>query len=116
MQANSSVPLILNPNRADPPITPITEILVRASLRAFGIPFSNVSLLRMERTGAFPKRFYLSEKVPAWRLSDVRAWVEARQRAAEPNTMTEKATTAKRRRRLNARGQNGSEYTNDPHA
>ena len=76
-------------------------VLIKASLKAIGIPFSNATLCRMERRGLFPRRFYLSQKTPVWKASDVIAWIAERAASAgAPNTTTEQATKGKVRRRL----------------
>lgn len=42
------------------------------------IPVSNVTLRRMIRDGRFPAPVELSEGIKAWRVQDVRAWIEAK--------------------------------------
>jgi prophage regulatory protein len=42
------------------------------------IPFSACTLWRKVRTGEFPKPVKLSERVTAWRVGDVRAWLRER--------------------------------------
>lgn len=39
------------------------------------LPFSAATLWRMARAGTFPKPIKLSERVTAWRVGDVRAWM-----------------------------------------
>jgi len=39
------------------------------------IPFSKATLWRKVKTGGFPKLLKLSERVTAWRVGDVRAWM-----------------------------------------
>jgi len=41
------------------------------------LPFSPSTLWRMVRAGAFPAPVKLSQGVTAWRVEDVRAWLEA---------------------------------------
>lgn len=43
------------------------------------IPFSAATLWRKVRSGEFPAPIKLSEKVTAWRVGDVRAWLNAKQ-------------------------------------
>jgi prophage regulatory protein len=54
------------------------RILDRKALRAKGVPFSNVHLLRLEKAGKFPRRFSLTENRIAWLETDVDAWIEER--------------------------------------
>lgn len=42
------------------------------------LPFSAPTLWRKVRAGTFPKPMKLSERVTAWRVGDVRAWLRAR--------------------------------------
>lgn len=55
--------LVRNPRRKD--IVPL-------------LPFSATTLWRMVAAKAFPQPVKLSTKVTAWRVEDVRAWMEAR--------------------------------------
>jgi len=53
-----------------------SRLLTRAQLpELIGRVFSNGHLLRMEKDGLFPKRFYLSPRSPVWRAHDIKAWV-----------------------------------------
>lgn len=40
------------------------------------LPFSSSTLWRMVKSGDFPAPVKLSERVTAWRVEDVRAWME----------------------------------------
>ena len=74
-------------------------VLVRAQLKAeLGITFSNPTLIRLEKKGEFPKRFYLSSKLPVWRTSEVVSWIEAKRHAFAPNDTTKHATEGKKQR------------------
>lgn len=42
------------------------------------IPFSGPTLWRKVKTGEFPKPIKLSERVTAWRVEDVRAWLDSK--------------------------------------
>ena len=78
------------------------KVLIRAQLKAgLGITFSNPTLLRLERKGRFPKRFYLTEKTPVWRESEVVEWLDAKRHASThaPNRATANATEANTRKR-----------------
>ena len=39
------------------------------------LPFSAATLWRMARAGTFPKPIKLAQRVTAWRVGDVRAWI-----------------------------------------
>lgn len=39
------------------------------------LPFSAATLWRMAKAGTFPKPIKLSERVTAWKVGDVRAWI-----------------------------------------
>ncbi len=41
------------------------------------LPFSAATLWRMAKAGTFPKPVKLSERVTAWKVGDVRAWMAA---------------------------------------
>ena len=42
------------------------------------LPFSSPTLWRMVKAGKFPAPVKLSERVTAWRVEDVRAWMHSR--------------------------------------
>ncbi len=42
------------------------------------LPFSSPTLWRMVKAGKFPAPVKLSERVTAWRVEDVRAWMQTR--------------------------------------
>jgi len=41
------------------------------------LPFSSATLWRMVKTGTFPKPVKLSTRITAWRISDVKKWLES---------------------------------------
>ncbi len=41
----------------------------------FGIQYSRIHLARLEKTGKFPKRIFLSTKRVAWRASELMDWM-----------------------------------------
>lgn len=43
------------------------------------LPFSPATLYRMVRRGTFPKPLKLSENISAWKVEDIRAWMDAQQ-------------------------------------
>jgi predicted DNA-binding transcriptional regulator AlpA len=50
-------------------------------LKPLGIPYSRQHLATLEANGQFPARVHLSERVIAWRLSDVVGWMNSRGQA-----------------------------------
>lgn len=51
------------------------------------IPLSDRTIFDMEKRGEFPQRFCLSNRVVAWDLAEVDAWIEARKNARESMQM-----------------------------
>ena len=54
--------------------------LVQSPKRPHGtapLPFSSATLWRMSKKGTFPKPIKLAQRVTAWRVGDVRAWLNA---------------------------------------
>jgi prophage regulatory protein len=52
--------------------------LVRSPLNPSGpLPFSSHTLWRKVRDGSFPPPLKLASRVTAWRVSDVRTWMES---------------------------------------
>lgn len=45
------------------------------------LPFSPATFWRKVKEGAFPKPVKLGERITAWRVGDVRAWIEAQANA-----------------------------------
>lgn len=43
------------------------------------LPFSGPTLWRKVRSGDFPKPVKLSERITAWRVSDVRKWINGKE-------------------------------------
>lgn len=41
------------------------------------LPFSGPTLWRMVKSGKFPRPHKLSQRVTAWKVCDVRAWIKA---------------------------------------
>lgn len=56
------------------------RLLTRFDLRDLGIRYVNVSLLRLERAGKFPKRVYLSSHRVAWWESEIHAYLDTKSR------------------------------------
>ena len=54
------------------------RVLDRKALRAKGVYYSNVHLLRLEAENKFPKRFNLTENRVAWLEEEVDLWIRER--------------------------------------
>lgn len=54
---------------------PETGYIRQAQLIPDVVPFSSATLWRKCQSGDFPKPVKLSERVTAWRVSDVRTWL-----------------------------------------
>lgn len=46
------------------------------------IPFSACTVWRKAKKGTFPKPVKLSEQITAWRVEDIRAWMQSKDEAA----------------------------------
>ncbi len=57
---------------------PDTGYLRQAQLIPHVVPISSATLWRGVVSGKFPKPVKLSERVTAWRVGDVRKWLEAK--------------------------------------
>jgi prophage regulatory protein len=55
-----------------------TGYIRQAQLIPAIIPFSSPTLWRMVKAGTFPAPVKLSARVTAWRVEDVRAWMQSR--------------------------------------
>ena len=62
------------------------RILDKKALRAKGVPYSNVHLLRLERADKFPKRFNLTENRVAWLEEEIDRWIRERVTASSRRT------------------------------
>lgn len=78
------------PSASAPPL----RFLTRSQLKeAKGIGWSNPVLLRKERAGQFPKRTYISQKLPVWAEHQIDAWMLGKMNGPRAtNTLTAKAT------------------------
>ena len=61
---------------------PSTGYVRQSQLIPAPVPFSSATLWRKCKSGEFPKPVKLSERVTAWEVGEVRAWLEARARKA----------------------------------
>lgn len=53
------------------------RLITRAELRQI-VPYTGQHILRMEKTGKFPRRIKVGPNRVAWLLSEIEAWVAAR--------------------------------------
>ena len=59
------------------PDFPKTGFVRQSEIIPSPIPFSPATLWRKVKDGTFPAPVKLSERVTAWRVEDVRAWVQS---------------------------------------
>jgi predicted DNA-binding transcriptional regulator AlpA len=57
---------------------PATGYVRQSQLIPAIVPFSSATLWRNVKNGSFPAPVKLSDRVTAWRVEDVRAWMESR--------------------------------------
>ena len=57
---------------------PVTGYIRQAQLIPIILPFSGATLWRKVKSGEFPKPVKLSARVTAWRVEDVREWMQSR--------------------------------------
>jgi predicted DNA-binding transcriptional regulator AlpA len=62
---------------------PATGFIRQAQLIPHVVPFSSATLWRRCKAGLFPKPVKLSERVTAWRVGDVREFLEAQQKGGK---------------------------------
>lgn len=70
---------------ADATALPATGFLRQPRVLAC-VPFSRATLWRRVRQKAFPAPVKLSTRITAWRVEDVRRWIDSHAAAAEPET------------------------------
>ncbi len=80
-QSRSGNDLVMNPL----PMANVVAISRKELLSK--IPLSDRTIFDMEKRGEFPQRFCLSNRVVAWALAEVDAWIEARKSAREDTQM-----------------------------
>ena len=56
---------------------PATGFVRQSQLIPAPVPFSSATLWRRVKAGTFPAPYKLSERVTAWRVEDVRLWLDA---------------------------------------
>lgn len=57
---------------------PETGYLRQSQLIPVIFPFSHATLWRNVKAGTFPRPVKLSARITAWRVEDIRAWMDAR--------------------------------------
>lgn len=58
---------------------PVTGYIRQSQLIPIILPFSSATLWRKVKAGDFPRPIKLSERVSAWRVEDIRAWMASRE-------------------------------------
>ena len=59
---------------------PFRRTIRRQELRLI-VPLAETTIYKMERRGAFPRRFNLTPRCVVWDLAEVEAWIEQRKQA-----------------------------------
>ena len=57
---------------------PATGYVRQSQLIPGIVPFSSATLWREVKSGAFPSPVKLSQRITAWRVEDVREWMQSR--------------------------------------
>jgi prophage regulatory protein len=57
---------------------PATGYVRQSQLIPTIVPFSSATLWRKVKAGVFPSPVKLSERVTAWRVEDIRTWMQSR--------------------------------------
>jgi prophage regulatory protein len=70
---------LMKSNAAQPPLR---RYIRRHQLRQI-VPLADTTIYEMEQRRAFPRRFYLTPRCPAWDLAEVEAWIDRRRRDSE---------------------------------
>lgn len=64
-----------------PGTLPATGYVRQSQLIPFIVPFSPATLWRKVKAGEFPKPVKLSKRVSAWRVEEIRSWMQQRNSA-----------------------------------
>lgn len=75
-----AAPLAPGANDA-PPLLPHTGFVRESRLLVF-LPFSHSTLWRRVRAKTFPEPVRISGRITAWRVEDIRAWIEQQGRGS----------------------------------
>ena len=57
---------------------PESQYIRQSQLIPFIVPFSSATLWRKVGTGEFPKPVKLSERITAWKTSDIKTWLDSK--------------------------------------
>jgi prophage regulatory protein len=60
---------------------PETGFVGQSQLVPDVLPFSSATLWRLVKAGKFPASVRLADRITAWHVEDIRAWMQARRRA-----------------------------------
>lgn len=60
---------------------PASGFIRQAQLIPTVVPFSSATLWRKCKSGVFPRPVKLSERVTAWKVADIRDWLQAQNAA-----------------------------------
>ena len=63
------------------------------------VPLADTTIYEMERSGEFPRRFYLTSKCVVWDLEEVEAWLTERRAASRAGTFERASDPDVRRRK-----------------
>lgn len=55
-------------------------VIINKKQLALIVPYSPQHILRLEKSGKFPRRIKIGDRRVGWRLSDVEAWLAERMR------------------------------------
>ena len=61
---------------------PLPRYVRRSQLRKI-VPLADTTIYEMELRNDFPRRIYLTSRVPVWSLTEVEAWIDQRRRDSE---------------------------------
>jgi predicted DNA-binding transcriptional regulator AlpA len=67
---------------------PTTGYIRQAQLIPTILPFSSATLWRKIKVGDFPQPVKLSERITAWRVEDIKIWMESRNATLEKPAIT----------------------------
>ena len=84
------------------------RILDKKALKAKGVDYCNVHLLRLEREGKFPQRFNLTDNRVGWVETEIDAWIRSRIDASRATEAQTDVSPARRRGKSATRSQEGA--------
>jgi len=62
-----------------------TDYIRESKLIPGMVPFSHATLWRKVKKLEFPKPYKLSERITAWKVAEVKEWLESKTRRGAPN-------------------------------